>query len=512
MTSTPESLSASTPGWAATLSLDNPRLFFGAVLLSIVPLWLGAYLPMVDLPGHAAVITALQQIAAGNSTFTESFETDWFTPYLLGYALFYLLASFLPISVTMKIVLSLSLIAVPILTGMLLRAAGADQRWQWLSIPGSYSFAFYWGFLSYVVAVPVALFLLVLTVRFERQTTLANGCIVAALTVFLFFSHVIAMGAACLAALVYLAAAQHRQATGVVRRLALLWLPYTAPIPLIGAWLIPRVANEVGVADAPVVYPPFGEKLAMLVAQPAGFEVFSPLALAVTAAIVLLPPLSGARLARSPARWAPFLVLLAVFLAVPSFAVQTGFMYERLGVFLVPLALLTWDPPAAARRVDWLAIPIVLLCILGNVVRFSSFAKETQSFDGVMEHMESGKRVASMIVQNGTPLFGTPVYLHFSSWYQARKLGVVDFNFADFRLVLSRRDVKEPRLGEALAWSPWLFEWDGNGGSTYDYFIVKASDDVSRDIFKEHLSSVRLVSQNGWWWLYENVSRRSDGE
>jgi hypothetical protein len=315
------------------------------------------------------------------------------------------------------------------------------------------------------------------------------------------------MGVACLCALVYLAGVAYRKP----RRLLLLCLPYTAPVPLIAAWLIPRLANEAGVADAPILYGPWLQRVEQLIAQPAGSENVSWLALAVTLAIALLPPIAGAQLARSPARWLPFAVVLLLFLALPEFAVDTGFLYARFGVFLVPLWLLMWNAPHVGgrkTRFEWLAMPIVVVWVLSNTARFASFARETQHFDAVLEAMEPGKRVAAMIADKETPLFGTPVYLHFASWYQAQKAGIVDFNFADFRLVLRRADATEARIDEQLAWSPQLFQWSAHGGSRYDYFLVKADVDVSPILFKDRLPSVSLVKRSGWWWLYANAERR----
>ena len=503
--STTETLHAERAERLTSLSLENSRLFVAAVALSLVPLWFGTYLPMVDLPGHAAVVATLQQLSAGNVGFGAVFETDWFTPYLLAYVLTYAISSVLPVTVTMQLVVSLSVAAVPLLTAALLRVAGADTRWRWLAIPGGYSFAFYWGFLPYLVAVPVALLLLIRTVQFERRTGLANALIVAGLALLLFFSHVIVMGIACLCALVYLAAGHY----GNPRRLFVLCLPYTAPLPLIGAWLIPRLANEVGAADAPVVYGSFGQRLELLFAGPAGFEYLSWLALIITAVMAALPALAGSKLSRSPARWLPFGVVLLLFLATPSFAVQSGFLYERLGVFLLPLWLLMWDAqPSPRRRYGWIAMPIVILWIVSNTARFASFARETEHFDAVVAAMEPGKRVAAMIADPGTPLFATPVYLHFASWYQTQKLGIVDFNFADFRLVVRRKHASEPRIGEDLAWYPRRFDWSVHGGDSYDYFLVKANADVAPEIFKSRLGSVKLVTSSGWWWLYANVDNR----
>ena len=80
------------------------RLFGYALVLMIAPLWFGQYLPMVDLPQHAAQIAALKQIWAGNPLFTDVFEINWFTPYLLGYMALYVLSLAMPITVATKIV------------------------------------------------------------------------------------------------------------------------------------------------------------------------------------------------------------------------------------------------------------------------------------------------------------------------------------------------------------------------------------------------------------------------
>src|SRR6187431_2750194 len=46
-----------------------------------------AYLPMVDLPQHAAQLSAWIHLDDPNYGFAEQFEINWRTPYLLGYLL-----------------------------------------------------------------------------------------------------------------------------------------------------------------------------------------------------------------------------------------------------------------------------------------------------------------------------------------------------------------------------------------------------------------------------------------
>jgi len=489
------------------LTLGNSRLYGVALALSIVPLWLTHYLPMVDLPGHAALMTSLRELAQGNQLFGAEFRSNWFTPYLLGYGLFYAVSLVVPVAVAAKVVVSTAIVLTSFLVGVLLREAGADERWKWLAIPCSYSLAFYWGFLSFIVAIPIALLLLIQTLRFDRDPSLRRGMIVAALAVLAFFSHVIAMGLSCLCALAYIAGARYRDPLGLVRRA----LPYTAPIPLIVVWFTQTASDVAGVADAPVMYGPIGTRLAYLISQPSGSDDVSYLAIAVTAAIVLLPLLCGSRFTSRPARWLPLAAVIATYFAMPSYVFLSGFVYERLGVFLVPMWLLVFDRPTAPRqRLEWVAMAVVLAWVGANTWRFAAFAAETRQFGEVLRHMEEGRRVAGLMIGNASPHFATPVYLHFASWYQAERRGVADFNFADFQMVVQRRDTDRPRVTEGLAARPVLFDWQLNGGSTYDYFLVRAPADFSNVLFKEHAAKVEFVGRAGMWWLYRNRERPRD--
>ena len=120
--------------------------------------------------------------------------------------------------------------------------------------------------------------------------------------------------------------------------------------------------------------------------------------------------------------------------------------------------------------------------------------------------MDPGRRVAAMVVDNASPRFMLPVYLHFPAWYQATHGGVVDFNFAEFHPQMVRyRPGVGPRISETGVWYPTAFEWDRSGGDRYDYFVVKSPVDASAAIFKGRRSSVELVTQSGWWWLYRKV-------
>lgn len=496
---------------AGALSLSNDRLFAVAVLFSIAPLWMGQHLPMVDISQHAAQITAMHEMWAGNATFTDPYQINWFTPYLLGYMLLYVVSLVVPVAVATQIVISLAVMAVPWLTGKLLKAVGADERWKWLAIPSSFGFAFYWGFLSYMVATPVALLFLIKAIRFARDPTLRNALLVGVFSIFLFFCHVIVLCYVSLAALAFVFGVHRHN----FKQLVLRMLPFTAPLPLIAIWLVITYTTE----SAAKVPSYFGDglidRLYQLLLQPSGLDVFSPFfTVPALAALLMLPALSGSTFSRRCERWLPFVTAFVVFMVLPGFMLNTGYINQRLGIFLTPLWLLAWDAPRQQVRLEqgqimqMLALPLVFIFIGINLGRYAAFARETRSFDDIMASAEPNRRVASLIQQNLSPLFSAPVYMHYTAWYTSTHRGIVDYNFADFysQTVRYKPDAG-PRLLEGVGWTPTLFSWEKMGGEKYDYFVLKASFDMSKDIFKDKRDSVELVARSGPWWLYRNLER-----
>lgn len=491
-----------------SFNLRNSALFAAALVLSVVPIWLTPYLPLVDIPEHAAQVASLHELWHGNPLFTSTFQVNWFTPYLLGYLLLYVVSTVLPIVTATKLVVSLALMAVPWLTGLLLREVGGDERLKWLSIPASYSVAFYWGFMVFVVAIPVALGFLLLTVRFERSATLRNAVGIALYSIVLFFAHVVALGVGSLLALTYLLAKNVRSP----RRLVLCALPYTAPLPLIALWTARIYATESSVQHAPLVFGTLHERLLTLFTQLAGLDRFAFLvSLLVASTIVLAPLLFGYRFSKRPERWLLLVVGAAVYFTFPSYAQNAALLYQRLGVFLIPLWLLVWDPPAKRHPAFGFLVGLALVSwLVVNTVRFFDFGRETLSFDTALHRIEPGGRVASLVMCDSSRFFSEPVYWHFPVWYQAVSHGVVDVSFAaSYPSVVRYRDANAPRIREGVMAQPKNFSWPRDAGADYDYFLVCADKDESAAVFKERRDSVSLLGRYGTWWLYKNLDAQS---
>jgi len=492
-----------------TFSLDNNRLFLVALALTITPLWLVSYLPMVDLPQHAAQITSLQELWAGNPVFDKEFEINWFTPYVVTYVLFFVLSTIVSVPLASKLLVTVAVISIPLMTGALLRELGGDVRLRWLAIPGAISFAFYWGFLSFMCAVPLGMFFVLRTIQYERDPGVRNGSILAVLSVTLFFTHVLVLGVASLISLAYLVAARYRHPKALV----FLSIPYMAALPVIFVWGMLTYSGETHVQNAPLIFGEISQRLFYFLTAPTGVDFFRPVPTTIVALILYLSPiLIGAEPTRDPRRWAMFGTVLIVFLIFPSNAFRTAFLFERFGIFLLPFWVMVWDRPGQVRKyVDLIPMTAVVLIASLNIMRFSAFNVEVSHFDRVVKTIDEGSRVAFVVGKRSSMHFYFPVYLHHGVWAQSTRKSVVDFNFSYFYPTVVRfRQGRQTGINEQFSWYPFNFSWEEYGGDAYDYFLFHADQDLSAELFRERSAMLPQIAQSGRWWLYRNDARSAE--
>ena len=491
-------------------SFNNNAFFLIFSIFFISPIWLTEIPPMVDIPQHASQIATLKQILEGaDNDNLRAFEINWFTPYLTGYLLGTVLLTVFPIQVAIKLLLSAAMLATFILTGMLLKTVGADERWKWLTLPSIYGYCFNWGFLNFIVATPLGLLFLLLSVRYSRSRNIALPVSIALLSIMLFFSHIIILGFMSLLAISYHFAVHHSNIKTFIQKC---W-PYTIPIPLIVIWGINTYSGESQVSTATTVWRYGIHRIAELRLHYAGFEQGG---MEYLPAIFLMcvPFFFRARFNKSPARWLPFLTGLLVYLLFPLHTFGTAFLYPRFGGFLPVLWYMAWDTPSSPQKhqkKSW-AILIILVGILAfHLTRFGLFASEQRHFHQILDAMEPGKKSQSLVYTNKAPGFHVPVYLHMPAWYQATKRGVSDFSFALFMPEMVRytkeasSNVASIKAGACCYHKG--FKW-GPMDQQYTYFVVRNKNDIGEAAFG---GRAILEKQSGLWWLYKN-NKASDGQ
>lgn len=128
--------------------------FLGLVALAVLPLWVGRYLPMLDLPQHLGLITALHRLEDPTARFGEYFLVrPGFTPYLGYYWLVHLLSFFMPVEVAGRLFLSAYVVGLGVGVVGLARALGRSEWLGLFAFAFAYSFEFYMGFVNYLAAV-----------------------------------------------------------------------------------------------------------------------------------------------------------------------------------------------------------------------------------------------------------------------------------------------------------------------------------------------------------------------
>ena len=469
---------------------------------ALVPIWSVTYLPMNDLPQHAAQIFMWQHYDDPQYDFSRNLEFQWLNPYLLGYALWRLLACFLSIPVAAQVVVSLAVLALPCSLLYWLRCVGHTERW-WalLGFPLAYGFSFYWGFLNFMLAGPLCWIGLGIGWRYAERPTGRRALAFLFTCVLLYATHGLMLPPvlAVTACLILTQAPTWRNALTRLWPLALIALP-------VGLFLILGWGSGAqGCYPTRTIWELGWERLPQLPNAMLG-PVGDPVALAWVLGIVAL---GGFVLGptRSVARWIPVAAFAGATLLAPSILLGTTQIPHRFASFVLPAALAGFRMKGGTRRVAWFRALLVVLVLawLGLLAkRFTGFEDETRSFRTVLSELPPGRSVLPLYFERSSRSIPGVLYLNFAVWYEVEKGGRTAFSFMQYgrTLLRFRPDVPVP-ANAAIIWYPSDFSWQAYGG--YDYYLVRAPRDLGRMLFRETDVPVVLVAQSGLWYLYKPV-------
>lgn len=499
-------------------------------ILLVAPIWQVTYLPLADLADHAAQIRTIIDY----DQYQADYQINWFTPYLVGYAITLFFSVFFSIPVAIKLTLSVSLLAVPAAGYCLIRVLGGNRFWVWVCFPIAYSYSFYWGFFSYIVATPITLLVIAYALWYSDKPFNTRRFIYAGLlSTLLFFAHAMAWMMAIMVIPLMLW-------IGNPIKLALKKLiPFLIVAPLIAAWMggsgeeRPRIepghyVEHYGgqvVNEARVILREFDKRS---LESSHGYRIKELFTLAIgkpvaldyvllSIFLMLWPMLIGAKLRFNPKLWLPPLAVAGAFVVFPYWIFGTAYVYLRFAVFLIPVFLLVYRPkhphqPKTAdeplseriKRATYYAVGfLVVVAFLNNVKQdFVSFKPNDEQFAAILSEMEPGKQVLTLTFQGDSPFRFTPAYLHFGSWYQAEKGGVAMMSFPHDPGAKNVPVRYRHKVWPAPSvWNANEFNWSKHQGWRYDYFLIRADSDKS-SIFKRADKDIELLANHGVWYLY----------
>lgn len=487
-------------------------LVFGLLALAaVLPLWVGEYLPMVDLPQHAAQLSIGLHWDDPEFGYPRYFHPNWMTNQRFAYSVVHVFMSMLPLVPALKCTLSLAVVGVPLAVWLLLARVGADRWWALLAFPVAYNFCFYWGFLNFIVTIPLGIVFIALAVQYATAPSKLRAVALLAYAHGLFFAHVLVLAYSGLVSVLVILARAPSRRDKLVGCAAL-----ACVLPFVAAWW----ATIQGLAPSTTGTPVFGHwgwhRLEQFFSFQLGVEEHDRRGALIAGALLLLPFVMGAQPSRVPWRWIPFGVTVLAFFIVPLSGIEVDLIYGRFAAFVLPTLLFALDrrePKATGRGLRWgraLATSLVAAQLFALALTFRAFDAEARPLDRVLAAAEPHHRVLYLPTAPGSEVSFSWPYSHFGQWYQVKRGGLVDFSFAEFFPMWYRyKPELLPGLPDEFDWRPQTFRWGEHHGDRFDYLLVRGP--ILAEWFEGKPERVYTVAREQEWTLL-GVKRRAGGE
>jgi hypothetical protein len=420
------------PSWPSNRTL----LAWAAAIIATAPAWIVRHPPMQDLPTHLAILRVIHSYWDPAFGFQDDFALNLLhTNYLLYYVIGSLLAYVVGVVYANTVLVCLYLGGTVLAMRELLKALGKDDRMALFVMPVLVNVMFMMGFLPFVLGIPLCLLTFVATIRHFEEPTRKTAIVLAVLSFLLFLMHLFPY--------------------------AVFGIGFAALFP----WTRPRSWLRAGLPVVP--------SLGLAVAW----------ALSAETARKSVDTMKGSGAApydqslRDAIHWAinvftdtsdEFYFIALAFVVVIAFALAQGdrdgskkisrayavvpiacaFLYfttpDHMGdVWLIAqrfpdLALITGIPlcrmPTGFRGMLTTALAFVVgTASITNVCKhYIDFEqREVGEIDEAIDQIPPAKKVVGLVYDKGSSILTDVPFLHYVSYYQAAKGGVVQFSNAN---------------------------------------------------------------------------------
>ncbi len=491
-------------------------------LVAAAMFWNVPYLPLIDYPQHVAQIAALHDLWAGKSVWQGMLEINYATPYLAGYLPAAMLAFLFGPLIASKLVLTLSFWAFLWVFSRLLADLKSDPDLMLLAVPGCFGLAFQFGFMTFLVALPIALAFVVLALRYARQQNpyRAFGLLVMGGVTFLAHA-LLGLFAGLVGGGMLLVASWSTLCSRRFMSALLSFWPYLLLLVMIaGNGLLLAASGSAGSGDV-LWQSSSADRIISIFLYVLALSA-DPLALLVLPLLLVPWIVNGGRLDRQDKlRWVPLVVLVLFWMMTPDAALGVVWLYPRFAVLLLPFYALLFVPSAKrpAGYVRYTGLGLLLLCLalqsLVMVGRFRAFEEESRDYWQATATVPDGQRVLSLAyAPRSEALRGSLIYANQALWYQVEHQGWVEFNFASFfpQIVRYRPEAKPPNP-DYMSIPPFRsegrgYDWQEYGARRFDYIFVRHTEPLPARLFDNSECSVEAVASSGTWSVFKRGSCR----
>jgi hypothetical protein len=482
--------------------------FFLACALCALPALVPTYPAMVDIPQHAAQIQAIKGIWTGNWKYADLFQITYLTPYWIGYILSLILSTIFGPVWGVKLVVAAALACIPWCAWKFVSLYSPPSQLRWILIPIPFGFAYEWGFLNFLISIPIGfLTLKAILSQNEQKIPWWRGALWVHL---LFFAHILTAAMFCSIASFLMMTPWKRFSTWF-RRMT----PQLSVLPILFAYIIFTLSETDGVRY-PVQWGIGWHRFQELVQGFIGGTTLI-MGIALSAVALSAPWLLGAKPHRNAVYLLPFGLYIAWMMLVPNYMLTNFFNYQRFGFVGYPLYLICFNYSTIPKsrehhRPLGVGLLIIALAMIGfHVNRTLTFDNEIKDYELTISHADPGKRMLIFAANRYSAISRAPLYLHLPLWYQAEKGGLVDLNFASMNITVGYKDKANYPIQPGFEWYPLSFDWQLHQGDTYDYFIFHSIANPTDWINIKSNCKTVLISQRGAWWLFARTERSDTG-
>jgi hypothetical protein len=474
-------MSTSFPRWSLR---DALLLFLG--IAATAPAWIVRHPPLEDLPTHLAILRVVHSFSDPAYGLKEDFQLNLLhTQYLLYYVFASILAYVLGVMKANIAMMCLYLGGTILAMRELLRALRKDERLAIFTMPLLVNVMFLFGFLPFLLGIPVCLLGLSAAIRHIEKATPRTAAILGSIAFLLFLTHLFPFALFGFGFIALFPWTKPREwlRTG---------LPLLPALALVLLWMISSetahksLAGLSGPAEGAARLDVAIERTlqwTVNIFQDTTDEFYFILTALVALGAVALAQGDPDPSKRMSRRYAIVpIVCVVLYFTTGEYVGDVWLFAQRFPT----LALVTGIPllrmPTGGRGL----LVTVAACAVGigsivNVCKhFIDFERdEVGDFDEALDHMEPRRRVAGLIYDKGSRIVNLAPFLHFVSYYQAEKGGVAQFSNANIQY--SPFHFKPDRLPPEGQPARLRWEWTPEAVTSdelypyYDYVLTRGS-------------------------------------